>query len=179
MNKQITVFLASPRANGNSDKIATAFIDGTKMAGNSVNVISIRDLHINGCIGCEYCYEHQGECVQNDDMQDIYRCLEDTDIIVFATPIYYQSFPAQLKAVIDRLYVSENRDFPISGAVLLATYASSGDEMAQQTISYYKCLIEYHEWKNQGILAVSSLDGKDDIVGHDALNKAYNLGAQM
>ena len=36
-------------------------------------------------------------------------------------------FPAQLKAVVDRLYVTENRSFPITGAVLLATYAIQGD----------------------------------------------------
>ena len=103
--------------------------------------------------------------------------LESTDIVVYATPIYYQGFPAQLKAVIDRLYVTENRDFPITGAILLATYATPGKEMSKQTEEYFKCLINYHGWEDKGIITVSSLDEKDDIVGNEALIQAEHLGA--
>lgn len=176
---KITVFLSSPRENGNSDKLASAFIEGAKFSNNVVNVFPIRDSHINGCLGCEYCYEHNGECAQKDDMQNVYKLLEETDVIVFATPIYYQGFPSQLKAVVDRLYVSENRVFPITGAVLLATYATPGDKMSEQTLSYFKCLIGYHKWENKGIIAVSGLDERDDIIGNSALDKAYELGCSL
>lgn len=179
MKKNITVFMGSPRENGNSDKLAKAFIKGAKSVDNIVNFIIIRQKNINGCIGCEYCYEHAGECAQKDDMQEIYKILETTDVIVFATPIYYQSFPSQLKAVIDRLYVTENRIFPIKGAVLLATYATPGEEMSKQTVDYFKCLIDYHKWTNYGIIAVSSLDEKDDIIGNVALLKAEELGKSL
>lgn len=179
MKKNITVFMASPREKGNSDKLAEAFIKGTRNAGNHVKIVVIRNYHINGCIGCEYCYEHSGECVQMDDMQLIYKVLETTDILVLATPIYYQSFPAQLKAVIDRLYITENKELPITGAVLLATYATPGEEMSKLTVEYFKSLIDYHNWENKGILTVSSLDEKDDIVGNDSLLQAERLGEFM
>src|SRR5699024_11083031 len=113
--KRLTVFFASPRNGGNSDALAQHFVAGARAAGHIVNEVVIRDLNINGCCGCEYCYTHQGECAQHDDMQEIYNLLAQTDIIVFATPIYYQAFPAQLKSVVDRLYVTENRTFPITG----------------------------------------------------------------
>ena len=130
--KRITILLSSPRPNGNSDKLAWSFIKGAKAANHLVNIITIRDLRINGCLGCEYCYDHKGECIQNDDMQNVYNVLSETDIIVFATPIYYQSFPSQLKAVIDRLYVTENKSFPIEGSALLATYATPDKKMEEQ-----------------------------------------------
>lgn len=176
MKKTITVLLASPRVNGNSDRLAAAFITGAKKAGHHVNTVIIRNYHINGCTGCEYCYAHRGECAQIDDMQQIYKFLEITDVLVFATPIYYQSFPSQLKAVIDRLYVTENRTFPVSEAVLLATYATHGNAMSKQTIKYFECLTNYHNWNIKGILTVSSLDEKDDIVGNSALLKAEQMG---
>lgn len=179
MNKNIVVFMASPRENGNSDKLAESFIEGAIKSKNTVKVVKIRDYKINGCIGCEYCYEHNGECAQKDDMQKVYKLLEKADVIVFSTPIYYQSFPSQLKAVIDRLYVTENKTFPIQGAVLLATYATAGEEMSKQTIAYYKCLIQYHNWKNDGIITVSSLDDIDDIVNNPALFQAKQLGTRM
>lgn len=175
----ITVFISSPRENGNSDKLARAFICGAQTAKHKVSVVTIRDLNINGCIGCEYCYEHQGECIQNDDMQPIYELLANTDIIVFATPIYYQGFPSQLKAVVDRLYVSENRQFSVCGAILLATYASKGKEMSSQMISYFECLSRYHDWEVKGIICVSGLDERNDIIANPALVQAFNLGSKL
>lgn len=177
--KSILIFAASPRKNGNSDKLADAFSKGAIYAGNIVRTVYIRDLNINGCAGCEYCYEHNGECVQQDDMQKIYKMLETTDIVVFATPIYYQAFPSQLKAVIDRFYVSENKDFPIKGAILLATYATPGTKMSELTILYYKTLIEYHDWENFGIITKDSLDDPTDIDNDEILKDAYNLGLSI
>lgn len=179
MKKTITVFMASPRNEGNSDKLANSFIKGAKKAGNKVNVLKIRELCVNGCLGCEYCYDNNGMCIQKDDMQNIYKVLEHTDIIVFATPIYYQSFPSQLKAVIDRLYVTENRKFPITGAILLATYATSDKKMSMETKRYFNILIDYLGWENNGMIFVSSLDDKNDILGNEALLQAENLGINI
>ena len=58
--KRILVLASSPRKNGNSDKLANAFAEGACEAGHEVKVVYIRDLKINGCVGCEYCYEHEG-----------------------------------------------------------------------------------------------------------------------
>ncbi len=177
MPKVISVIFGSPRC-GNSDKLAEAFISGAK-ENNRIHKIVIRNMRINGCMGCEYCYSHAGECVQKDDMQKVYDYLSDTDTLVFAIPIYYQSFPSQVKALIDRLYVTENRTFPIKNAVLLATYATPGEEMSLEMINYYKTLIEYHGWENKGIIAISGLDEKNDIIGNPGLISAKELGNQM
>ena len=179
MSKVTTVIFGSPRSNGNSDKLANALISGAIENGKTVRSVIIRDLIIKGCIGCEYCYSNYGICAQEDDMQQVYEILENTNTIVFATPIYYQGFPSQLKAIIDRLYVMENRYFPIQNAVLLATYASPGEEMSLSTIEYYKILVKYHHWNNKGIIAVAGLDEKDDILGNDALLTAKQLGEKL
>lgn len=136
-------------------------------------------MRINGCIGCEYCYEHNGECIQKDDMQIVYSYLEKSDVIVFATPIYYQSFPSQLKALIDRLYVTENRKFSVCEAILLATYASIGDEMSKELCRYFRVLIDYMEWREAGIIVESGLDEVNDIEGKDVLIKAKELGRNI
>lgn len=175
----ITVLIASPRTNGNSEKLANHFINGCKTRGITVNTVPIRDYNIRGCTGCEFCYDHQGECCIKDDMQSIYKILETTNILVFATPIYYQSFPSQLKAVIDRLYVTENRSFPITDAILLATYATKGSEMSVFTRDYYRTLISYHGWHNLGEIMIDGMDEKDDILNHPLLNQAYELGKNL
>lgn len=176
---RILILASSPRNNGNSDKLAKAFAEGATAAGNTVTMLYIRDLTIVGCCGCEYCYEHQGNCCQMDDMQRIYEQLEHTDIVVFATPIYYQAFPSQLKAVVDRLYVTENRDFPVIGSILLATYASTGSQMSKMMIAYYNSLIDYHGWTDFGIIVKDQLDEPNDIVNDKVLEQAYNLGLSI
>jgi multimeric flavodoxin WrbA len=55
--------------------------------------------------GCEYCHTRgSGKCVQNDDMQKIYPLLQQADVLVLASPIYYHGFSGQLKCTIDRFY---------------------------------------------------------------------------
>ena len=45
---------------------------------------------------------YEGPCVQKDDNEIVRRTLSDTDMVVFATPLYYYGMSAQLKTVIDR-----------------------------------------------------------------------------
>lgn len=52
------------------------------------------------CLDCGYCERQEG-CSQHD-LDAFMRAFEDCDVFVVATPVYYNSFPAPLKAVIDR-----------------------------------------------------------------------------
>lgn len=179
MNKEIVVIYGSPRDNGNSDKLGKSFVKGAKTAHNNIIEFYIRDMNINGCIGCEYCYSNHGNCSQKDDMLLIYEQLFKADVIVFSLPIYYQGFPSQLKAVIDRMYISENKPFSIQKAIILATYATPGVQMSKMTKKYFETLITYHEWDNAGSIFVSGIDEKDDIIGHKSLIEAFELGKSL
>ncbi len=179
MNENIVVIYGSPRHNGNSDKLGQAFVKGSKTSQNIVSEFYIRDMKINGCIGCEYCYSDFGVCSQKDDMILIHEQLFKADIIVFVLPIYYQGFPSQLKAVIDRMYISENKPFSIKKAIILATYATPGTQMSKMTKKYFETLIKYHGWENSGSIFVSGLDEKDDILGHKSLIEAFELGKSV
>lgn len=53
------------------------------------------------CNDCRFCYAADG-CAK-PDLKDFYAELEASDLLVFATPVYNLSFPAPLKALIDRL----------------------------------------------------------------------------
>ncbi len=53
------------------------------------------------CDDCRYCQQREG-CSKRD-LDDIYAALEAADLVVIATPVYHLSFPAPLKAFIDRL----------------------------------------------------------------------------
>lgn len=54
------------------------------------------------CHACYFCREHGGECAYKDDMAEILQAMIDADVLVLASPVYFYSIDAQLKAVIDR-----------------------------------------------------------------------------
>lgn len=101
----ILILNGSPRPQGHTKKLISAFCEGAKLADHKVTVVDACMKNIKGCLACEYCHtKEQGTCIQKDDMQEIYRHLMKAEMLVIASPIYYHGITGQLKCAIDRLY---------------------------------------------------------------------------
>ena len=86
---KIAVLIGSPRKGGNTEILANAFINGAKEK-HEIEVISVADVKVKGCTGCNYCYADESHrCAQKDDMQSIYEKLTPAEVIVIATPVYF------------------------------------------------------------------------------------------
>ena len=68
-----------------------------------IQVVSVANKTILPCDGCESCME-TGECIIDDDMQELYPKLLAADGIIMGTPVYFWGATAQAKAIIDRTY---------------------------------------------------------------------------
>ena len=102
---KILVLNGSPHLNGSTSDMVNAFAQGAKEAGHEVEIINVAHKNIHGCMACEYCREKElGICCQKDDMQSIYPEILSSDMVVFASPIYYFTLSAQLQAAIHRTY---------------------------------------------------------------------------
>lgn len=179
MSISILVLVGSPRENGNTEKLADAFIEGALKNGNDVTKINVGKLDIKGCKGCKYCFTHEGTCAIRDDMDLIYPLLKKVDMLVLATPIYFFSMTAQLKAVIDRLNATYKYPMHIKKSALLAVGAA-GDYVFEPLISEFKLIItKYQKWEDAGIITVSGVDEKDDILKTGFLEKAKVLGESI
>ena len=93
---------------------------------NTVEVVRVASKKIAGCLGCQYCFAHEGTCVQKDDMTDVIESLKGADMVVFASPIYWFDITAQEKAAIDRLYAFGATGFPFTKTALLLDSHSEG-----------------------------------------------------
>ena len=102
--KKVLILEGSPRRNGNSAILSDEFARGAVEAGCSVEKVRVCGKKIAGCLGCNGCYRNGGACVQKDDMAEIREKMLAADVIVLASPIYFYSMTAQMKAVIDRTY---------------------------------------------------------------------------
>lgn len=87
-----------------SGRLASAFVEGAEEAGHECVKLSLHELrHISPCRACYGCLKG-GRCVIQDDMQKIYPELERAEAVVFVSPLYYATVPAQLLALVNRLY---------------------------------------------------------------------------
>ena len=85
-------------------RLAGAFVEGASAAGAECVLKSLHELrNISPCRACYGCLK-TGKCIIPDDMQQLYPEFDQADAVVFVSPLYYATLPAQAMAVINRLY---------------------------------------------------------------------------
>lgn len=104
MSKKIVVITGSPRKDGNSFAMTDAFIRAAEEKGHSVTRFDAAQKNVGGCHACETCYKTGKPCSFDDDFNEIAPALLEADVVVFSMPVYWYSIPAQIKAVIDKMY---------------------------------------------------------------------------
>lgn len=103
---KILALVGSPRKRGNTDTLVDAAITGASLLGAEVEKVYIRDLQFEGCIGCEGCSK-SCVCVIKDDMQRIYKKLDESEGLILGSPTYFYNVTWLTKKFLDRLYAYE------------------------------------------------------------------------
>lgn len=158
---KILVLNGSPHPNGPTSDMVTAFAKGAQEAGHTLTVVNAAHKNIHGCIACEYCHtKEKGVCVQKDDMQELYPLILSSDMIVFASPIYYFTLSAQLQAVIHRTYALGIPKNVKKTALIL----SSGSKYVYSAAitEYYQGIVEYWGVENAGIFTANGDENKSE-----------------
>ncbi|RVU54889.1 flavodoxin family protein [Anaerosphaera multitolerans] len=110
---KVVAIMGSSRKNLNTHNLLEMFLNKYNLKEEEINIFNLKDLDYKYCLSCYGC-ERTSKCILRDDLTDIYPLLEEADIIVFATPIYYNSVSALSKAFIDRMQVYWTRKFRLS-----------------------------------------------------------------
>lgn len=100
--KKILALIGSPRTNGNSRIMLKHFLKGAKTNNAIIEEVDAYKININYCQGCLRCNVLRRCQIENDDWQELSKKIIESDILVFATPVYFHHLPAPLKAIIDR-----------------------------------------------------------------------------
>ena len=175
---KILVITGSPRKNGNSNTLASEFIRGASEAGHSVQRFDAGNAEVHPCIPCNSC-GMDGPCVFEDDFLKVREHVIDADMVVFATPMYYFGFSAQLKAVIDRFYAINGKIHVHKKAALLMTYADSADRKARPIKAHYEELLHYLGWEDAGQVIAPGVWTEGSVKGTEYPRKAYELGRRV
>ena len=126
MAKKVLVVSTSLRGNSNSEILAKECERGAKDAGHEVEFVSLHGKDIRFCIGCMSC-QRTGHCVLKDDVAEIMAKVKESEVVIFATPIYYYEMCGQMKTLLDRLNPLYESDYKFRDIYMLATAADDDD----------------------------------------------------
>lgn len=170
---KILVLNGSPRPNQNTAALAEAFKEGAVSAGHDVEIIDVAKKKITGCVACEYCHtKGDGKCIKDDDMAEMIPAIQEADMIVVASPIYYFTMTAQLQACLQRIYCIDHPAKMTQMALLLSS-ASPGTH--DGAIGEYKGMLAYFKAEDKGIVIAVGDENKTP----EKLAEARNLGASL
>ena len=97
----------SARKKGNTAKMLHQVIEGAKSAGAETELINLFDLNYKGCISCFACKlkdgKSYGHCAVNDELKPLLKRIEQSDVIVLGSPVYYGNLSGQMRSFTDRL----------------------------------------------------------------------------
>ena len=149
---KIIVLMGSPNRKGSTGILVENFTKGAEEAGNTVEVIDVCHADIHPCTGCVKC-GYEGPCVQKDDVNMIRKKLLASDMVVFATPLYYYGMTAQLKTVVDRSCASNSSPSSRHLRSALLTVAWNADDWTFDALeTHYKTLVRYINFKDCGMV---------------------------
>lgn len=169
---KITILNGSPRA-ASTAAMAKAFAEAAEAAGHEVETLHVGRMNIAGCKGCEYCHtKGEGKCIQKDDMEKVMPAYLESDMIVYASPIYYFGMSAQMMAAIQRVYCI-GKPAKATKAALLLSSASPG--VYDGAIGTYKAMLAYTGLKDMGIITANAGEGGPDTKLDQIRELAANL----
>ncbi|MFL7790743.1 MAG: NAD(P)H-dependent oxidoreductase [Anaerolineae bacterium] len=101
--KQVLGIVGSPRRGGNTDILVDEALAGAAEAGALTEKVVLSKLDIGPCRACDAC-KKTGKCAQQDDLPALLEQMEQSQVWVLGTPVYYWGPTAQFKAFVDRWY---------------------------------------------------------------------------
>lgn len=178
MSKKVLILSGSPRKGGNSDLLCDEFMLGAKQAGNEVEKIRVSEKNIGYCRGCYACSD-KGECIIKDDMGEVLQKMIDCDVMVLASPVYFYSIDAQLKAVIDRT-VARWTEVKDKELYYIVTAADNEKESAETTLNCFRGYADCIEGaKEMGVIYGMGTYEKGEVVDTPAIKQAFEMGKRV
>jgi multimeric flavodoxin WrbA len=125
----------SMRKTGNTALVINAILDRVRAAGIETEYVTLADLEIRPCTGCEVCKEAKWCVTEDDDWSMVAQKMMECEVLVLGAPTYYYDINGQTKNLIDRTY-SLFHDRKLAGrkAVAVSVCAERGCERSLETL---------------------------------------------
>jgi len=190
MKIKVLGLFGSPRRGGNTDLLLEEMLKGAQSQGAEIERIFLSQLNISPCQECRKC-EVSGNCVIDDEMQEIYPRLTKANFIILASPIFFYSVTAQTKVLIDRCQTLWARKYvlkqqPLNKEIInrkgwfISVGGTKGSNLFKGAVLTVRYFFDAIDVEYNGELLFHRIDEKGAIKKHPtALKKAFRMGRQL
>ncbi len=176
------ILFGSPRKKGNTIQLVNVLSKVLKDKGHGVKMLYLNDMNIRPCQGCYACLK-EGICRINDDMKDIRKFITESDLIVYATPIYWFGPSGQLKLVMDRsiAFMDEKYNSRVKGkkAITLMTCMSNEKDTCGPAIGMFKKTFDLLGFKYAGSVEAVACAEPPKMIKKAYRNKTEELARSL
>jgi multimeric flavodoxin WrbA len=180
----------SPRRGGNTEILLEEALKGAEKEGAKVDRLYLSDFTLTPCKECHGC-DRTGNCVILDDMQNVYPRLLESDVVIFASPIFFYGVTAWAKALIDRCQAFWARKYLLKDPSLgkegkkrkgffISVGATKGPRVFDGAVLTVKYFFDVLNAEYVGELVFRGVEAKGDILKYpEALQQAFEAGKKL
>ena len=179
--KKVVLLTGSPRK-GATEGLADAFQAAAEAKGLEVVRFDTAKLKVGGCRNCNACGKVAGRtCVFDDDFTPISQAILEADGVVFTTPLYWYSWPWQIKATLDRFYSFLVGGFDLKGkkAALIASCGEGDTDAMEGLLFSFRKTTELLGLEDVGHVLIPGLHGPEEYKTTDACAQAAALAERF
>lgn len=172
--------VGSPRKNGNTEILTRHTLKAIAEEGIETELVSLRDLEIKPCTACETCSKEE-RCPIEDDLFPLYEKMKAADAIILASPVYFSSATAQIKALMDRAgyigYWQRAFEGKVGGAIVVARRAGHNFTFAQLNYWFgiHGCYVAGSTYWN----VATALKSGEVTGDEEGMNTGWNFGKNV
>lgn len=133
----------SPRLKGNTFQLIEMVFNAIEEENNTVQteIIQLAQKKINSCLSCYKCFKNKdNNCVQKDDLNEIYTKMVEADAIILGTPVYFGDATGKMRCFIERAgFIALANKRPLTrkvGALVIAKRRQGGIQ-ALNTMNFF------------------------------------------
>ncbi|GBE39183.1 iron-sulfur flavoprotein [bacterium BMS3Bbin08] len=184
MSESILIINGATRKNGNTDIIISRIIEGAKSNNFKPAIIELRNKNISNCIGCYTCLK-DSKCFFEDDMTEIRNNINKTELIIFASPLYWCVVTGLMKTFLDRLffyYHPHNKSLIAGKKAIIVTPMNQKDinSESEVLVDFYKRLFNCLGVKIVDMFFFNDIMAKGSVLDKpEHLEQAYSIGANL
>ena len=176
---QVLGLVGSPRKDSNTDLLVSQILEGAKTSNHLIEKLYLYGLNISPCVDCRACKKDNYQCAIHDEMQRLYPKLENADLIVFGTPLYWYGPTAPMKLVIDRLRPFISSKKLTNKRAILVIPSEEGVDACNLLVGMFELSFKYLEMEIVSKILPTAPERAEVKNQTQVLNEAFELGKNL
>ncbi|WP_409304889.1 flavodoxin family protein [Peribacillus sp. SCS-155] len=176
---KVLAFLGSTRKNGNSEYLAKKIVEGTDHT-----IVYLSDKHIQPIVDMRHTEE--GFSPVNDDYEELVKLMEEHDVLLFATPLYWYGMSGPMKNYFDRWsqYLRDQRfnfkeELAKKKAYVVITGGSSAKITGLPLVQQFQFIFEFVNMEFADYIIGAGVKPGEIVNDKAALDKAESWNKQF